>query len=156
MTEELKNSTNTEGDKNWKETREKLAFLEGRVAEYEEKERVQIFKDAGLDLSKGIGKAVDKLYEGELTVEGIQQYASEEFGVDVDVGRQDGIQEVQENVQAVENSQAKLDNLQKSSVADVFGEDIEAQIAEISAKGTPRQSIAAKLLAMEEDKANSK
>ena len=55
MTEELKNSTNTEGDKNWKETREKLAFLEGRVAEYEEKERVQIFKDAGLDLSKGIG-----------------------------------------------------------------------------------------------------
>jgi|TARA_R110000824_G_scaffold50281_2_gene140588 hypothetical protein len=156
MTEELKNSTNTEGDKNWKETREKLAFLEGRVAEYEEKERVQIFKDAGLDLSKGIGKAVDKLYEGELTVEGIQQYASEEFGVDVDVGRQDGIQEVQENVQAVENSQAKLDNIQKSSVADVFGEDIEAQIAEISAKGTPRQSIAAKLLAMEEDKANSK
>ena len=156
MTEELKNSTNTEGDKNWKETREKLAFLEGRVAEYEEKERVQIFKDAGLDLSKGIGKAVDKLYEGDLTVEGIQQYASEEFGVDVDVGRQDGIQEVQENVQAVENSQAKLDNIQKSSVADVFGEDIEAQIAEISAKGTPRQSIAAKLLAMEEDKANSK
>ena len=156
MTEELKNSTDTEGDKNWKETREKLAFLEGRVAEYEEKERVQIFKDAGLDLSKGIGKAVDKLYEGELTVEGIQQYASEEFGVDVDVGRQDGIQEVQENVQAVENSQAKLDNIQKSSVADVFGEDIEAQIAEISAKGTPRQAIAAKLLAMEEDKANSK
>ena len=156
MTEELKNSTNTEGDKNWKETREKLAFLEGRVAEYEEKERVQIFKDAGLDLSKGIGKAVDKLYEGELTVEGIQQYASEEFGVDVDVGRQDGIQEVQENVQAVENSQAKLDNIQKSSVADVFGEDIEAQIAEISAKGTPRQSIAAKLLAIDEAKANSK
>ena len=96
------------------------------------------------------------MYEGELTVEGIQQYASEEFGVDVDVGRQDGIQEVQENVQAVENSQAKLDNIQKSSVADVFGEDIEAQIAEISAKGTPRQAIAAKLLAMEEDKANSK
>ena len=156
MTEELKNSTDTEGDKNWKETREKLAFLEGRVAEYEEKERVQIFKDAGLDLSKGIGKAVDKLYEGELTVEGIQQYASEEFGVDVDVGRQDGIQEVQENVQAVENSQAKLDNIQKSSVADVFGEDIEAQIAEISAKGTPRQSIAAKLLAIDEAKANSK
>ena len=156
MTEELKNSTDTEGDKNWKETREKLAFLEGRVAEYEEKERVQIFKDAGLDLSKGIGKAVDKLYEGDLTVEGIQQYASEEFGVDVDVGRQDGIQEVQENVQAVENSQAKLDNIQKSSVADVFGEDIEAQIAEISAKGTPRQSIAAKLLAIDEAKANSK
>ena len=115
---------------------------------------MQIFKDAGLDISQGIGKAVDKLYEGDLTVEGLQQYASDEFGVDV--GRQDGIQEVQENVQAVETRQTKLDNIQKSSVADVFGEDIEAQIAEISAKGTPRQAIAAKLLAMEEDKANSK
>ena len=154
MTEELKNSADTESDKNWKETREKLAYLEGRVSEYEEKERVQIFKDAGLDISQGIGKAVDKLYEGDLTVEGLQQYASEEFGVDV--GRQDGIQEVQENVQAVETSQTKLDNIQKSSVADVFGEDIEAQIAEISAKGTTRQSIAAKLLAMEEAKEDSK
>ena len=154
MTEELKNSADTESDKNWKETREKLAYLEGRVSEYEEKERVQIFKDAGLDISQGIGKAVDKLYEGDLTVEGLQQYASDEFGVDV--GRQDGIQEVQENVQAVETSQTKLDNIQKSSVADVFGEDIEAQIAEISAKGTTRQSIAAKLLAIDEAKENAK
>ena len=154
MTEELKTSADTESDKNWKETREKLAYLEGRVSEYEEKERVQIFKDAGLDISQGIGKAVDKLYEGDLTVEGLQQYASDEFGVDV--GRQDGIQEVQENVQAVETSQTKLDNIQKSSVADVFGEDIEAQIAEISAKGTTRQSIAAKLLAIDEAKENAK
>ena len=154
MTEELKNSADTESDKNWKETREKLAYLEGRGSEYEEKERVQIFKDAGLDISQGIGKAVDKLYEGDLTVEGLQQYASDEFGVDV--GRQDGIQEVQENVQAVETSQTKLDNIQKSSVADVFGEDIEAQIAEISAKGTTRQSIAAKLLAIDEAKENAK
>ena len=99
------------GEKNWKETREKLEFLEGKVAAYEEKERVQIFKDAGLDTSKGVGKAVDKLFEGEVTVENIQQYATEEFGVEF--GQQDGIQQDVPVTQAIDESQSKLDNIQK-------------------------------------------
>ena len=151
MTEELKNSADTESDKNWKETREKLAYLEGRVSEYEEKERVQIFKDAGLDTSTGVGKAVEKLYEGEMNVESIQKYASEEFGVEF--GQQDGIQS---EITEVEQSQTRLDNIQKSSVVDVYSDDIVSQIKEVEAKGTTKQSISAKLFAIEEAKKNSK
>ena len=81
MTEEL-NNPDTEGDKNWKEMREKLNLYEAKIAEYEGKERQEVFKQAGLDTTKGVGKAVEMMYEGDLTVEGIQQYASEEFKVE--------------------------------------------------------------------------
>ena len=94
MTEELNNS-DTEGDKNWKEMREKLNLYEAKIAEYEGKERQEVFKQAGLDTTKGVGKAVEMMYEGDLTVEGIQQYASEEFKVEF--GNQDRLQENVQN-----------------------------------------------------------
>ena len=112
---------------------------------------MQIFKDAGLDTSTGVGKAVEKLYEGEMNVESIQKYASEEFGVEF--GQQDGIQS---EITEVEQSQARLDNIQKSSVVDVYSDDIVSQIKEVEAKGTTKQSISAKLFAIEEAKKNSK
>ena len=154
MTDGEQNSAANTGEKNWKELREKNEFLEGRLAEFEAKEKVQIFKDAGLDTSKGVGKAVDKLFEGEVTVENIQQYATEEFGVEF--GQQDGIQQDVPVTQAIDESQSKLDNIQKNSVVDVFGDDIVSQIREVESKGTTKQSIAAKLFAIEEAKKNDK
>ena len=106
MTEELNNS-DTQGDKNWKEMREKLNLYEAKIAEYEGKERQEVFKQAGLDTTKGVGKAVEMMYEGDLTVEGIQEYASQEFSVEF--GNQDRLQE------NVEQSQEKLNNIQKNS-----------------------------------------
>ena len=95
MAEELKNSEEesnaTDSDKNWKEMREKVELYENKIAEFEAKERTGIFTQAGLDTSKGVGKAVEMMYEGDLTVEGIQAYASEEFGVEF--GQQGGIQD---------------------------------------------------------------
>ena len=151
MTDGEQNSAANTGEKNWKELREKNEFLEGRLAEFEAKEKVQIFKDAGLDTSTGVGKAVEKLYEGEMNVESIQKYASEEFGVEF--GQQDGIQS---EVTEVEQSQTRLDNIQKSSVVDVYSDDIVSQIKEVEAKGTTKQSISAKLFAIEEAKKNNK
>ena len=147
MTEEI-NSQNNTGDKNWKEIREQNELLKGKVAEYEAKERQDVFLQAGLDTTKGVGKAVEMMFEGELNVDNIKQYATSEFGVEF--GQQDGLQ------QQVEESQNKLNNIQRNQVVDTFGEDIVSQVAEISAKGTVNQSIAAKLFAMEEAKKNDK
>lgn len=147
MTEEINSQTNT-GDKNWKEIREQNELLKGKVAEYEAKERTQVFQLAGLDTTKGVGKAVDMMFEGELTVDNIKTYATEEFGVEF--GQQDGIQS------QVEESQAKLENIQQNSVVDNYDQDVVAQLNEIATKGTPKQSIAAKLFAMEEAKKNNK
>ena len=152
MTEELKNSEEANNsEKNWAEIRKKNEALEEKLAKYEARERVEVFQKAGLDTDKGIGKAVEKLYSGEMDVQSIQQFATEEFGVEF--GQQDGIQS---EVTEVEQSQAKLENIQKSSVVDVYGDDIVSQIKEVEAKGTTKQSIAAKLFAIEEAKKNSK
>ena len=146
MTEELNNS-DTQGDKNWKEMREKLNLYEAKIAEYEGKERQEVFKQAGLDTTKGVGKAVEMMYEGDLTVEGIQQYASEEFKVEF--GNQDRLQE------NVEQSQERLDNIQKNSVVDLYNTDVVSQVRDIEKSGTVRDSIAAKLSVIEEAKKNN-
>ena len=149
MTEELNNSDT--GEKNWKEMREKLNLYEAKIAEFEGKERQQVFNKAGLDTTKGVGKAVEMMYEGDMTVEGIQQYASEEFGVEF--GNQDRLQDT---VRATEQSQDRLNNIQQNSVVDLYNEDVVSQVREIEKTGNTRQSIAAKLSVIEEAKKNSK
>ena len=146
MTEELNNS-DTQGDKNWKEMREKLNLYEAKIAEYEGKERQEVFKQAGLDTTKGVGKAVEMMYEGDLTVEGIQDYASQEFGVEF--GNQDRLQD------NVEQSQERLNNIQRNSVVDLYNTDVVSQVKDIEKSGNVRNSIAAKLSVIEEAKKNS-
>ena len=146
MAEEQINSDTS--DKNWKEMREKLETYEGIIAEFEAKERQSVFKQAGLDPSKGVGKAVDMMFEGDLTVDNLKQYATEEFGVEF--GQQDRIQDNVKQSQ-LEQSQNRLENIQQSSVADLYDEDVVSQIREVEQKGTIRQSITAKLNAMEVD-----
>ena len=153
MTEENNSQANT-GDKNWKEIREQNEFLKGKVAEYEAKERTQVFKLAGLDPTKGVGKAVDMMFEGELNVDNIKQYATEEFGVEF--GQQDGLQQDVGLQQQVEASQNRLNNIQQNSVVDNYNTDAVAQLDNIVNKGTVKQSIAAKLYAQEEEKKNNK
>ena len=145
MTEELNNSDT--GDKNWKEMREKLNLYEAKIAEYEGKERQEVFKQAGLDTTKGVGKAVEMMYEGDMTIEGIQQYASEEF--QVEFGNQDRLQD------NVEKSQDRLNNIQQNSVVDLYNTDVVSQVKDIEKSGTVRDSIAAKLSVIEEAKKNS-
>ena len=149
MTEELNNSDT--GEKNWKEMREKLNLYETKIAEYEGKERHEVFNKAGLDTTKGVGKAVEMMYEGDMTVEGIQQYASDEFGVEF--GNQDRLQDT---VQATEQSQDRLNNIQKNSVVDLYNEDVISQVREVEKSGNIRDSISAKLPVIEEAKKNSK
>ena len=149
MTEELNNSDT--GEKNWKEMREKLNLYETKIAEYEGKERHEVFNKAGLDTTKGVGKAVEMMYEGDMTVEGIQQYASDEFGVEF--GNQDRLQDT---VQATEQSQDRLNNIQQNSVVDLYNEDVISQVREVEKSGNIRNSISAKLSVIEEAKKNSK
>ncbi len=149
MTEEQNNSDT--GEKNWKEMREKISLYEGKIAEYESKERQEVFNKAGLDTTKGVGKAVEMMYEGDMNVEGIQQYASEEFGVEF--GNQDRLQDT---VQATEESQDRLNKIQQNSVVDLYNEDVVSQVREVEKSGNIRNSIAAKLSVIEEAKKNSK
>ena len=89
------------------------------------------------------------MFEGDLTVDNLKQYATDEFGVEF--GQQDRIQDNVKQSQ-VEQSQNRLENIQQNSVAELYDEDVVGQIREVESKGTIRQSITAKLNAMEADK----
>jgi hypothetical protein len=136
-------------DKNWKALREENKFLKEENNTYRAKAKDSVFKEAGLDTSQGIGKAISQVYEGKLEVEPLKTFATEEYSVafEENVGQQDGIRE------EVQESQNKLNNISKASVVDTFGDDI---VDAINNTTNVRDSIRLKLHAIDEAKANSK
>ena len=155
MTEEqeLNSESEVSEDKNWKAMREENKSLKEKLEVFEAQAKVSVFKDAGLDTTQGIGKAISQVYSGDLNVEAIQTFAAEEYGVTAgaDVGQQDGIRE------EIQDSQTRLTNITKNSVVDSFNSDflIEA-IKKSEQQGDVKNSMRLKLAAIEEAKKNSK
>ena len=155
MTEEqeLNSEAEVSEDKNWKAMREENKSLKEKLEVFEAQAKISVFKDAGLDTTQGIGKAISQVYDGDLNVEAIQTFAAEEYGVTAgaDVGQQDGIRE------EIQDSQTRLTNITKNSVVDSFNSDdlIEA-IKKSEQQGDVKNSMRLKLAAIEEAKKNSK
>ena len=70
--EEASVETNTGEDKNWKAIREENKTLKEELIKYQSQERDELFKQVGLDRSKGIGKAADQMYEGDTTADALK------------------------------------------------------------------------------------
>ena len=155
MTEEqeLNSETEVSEDKNWKAMREENKSIKEKLEVFEAQAKVSVFKDAGLDTTQGIGKAISQVYSGDLNVEAIQTFAAEEYGVTAgaDVGQQDGIRE------EIQDSQTRLTNITKNSVVDSFNsDDLVEAIKKSEQQGDVKNSMRLKLAAIEEAKKNSK
>ena len=154
MTEEQElDSSEASEDKNWKAMREENKSLKEKLEVFEEQAKVTVFKDAGLDTTQGIGKAISQVYKGDLNVEAIKTFAAEEYGVttETDVGQQDGIRE------EIQDSQTRLANINKNSVVDSFNtDDLFEAIKKSESEGDVKNSMRLKLAAIEEAKKNSK
>ena len=155
MTEEqeLNSEAEVSEDKNWKAMREENKSLKEKLEVFEAQAKVSVFKDAGLDTTQGIGKAISQVYSGDLNVEAIQTFAAEEYGVTAgaDVGQQDGIRE------EIQDSQTRLANINKNSVVDSFNtDDLFEAIKKSESEGDVKNSMRLKLAAIEEAKKNSK
>ena len=155
MTEEqeLNSEPEVSEDKNWKAMREENKSLKEKLEVFEAQAKVSVFKDAGLDTTQGIGKAISQVYSGDLNVEAIQTFAAEEYGVTAgaDVGQQDGIRE------EIQDSQTRLTNITKNSVVDSFNsDDLVEAIKKSEQQGDVKNSMRLKLAAIEEAKKNSK
>ena len=155
MTEEqeLNSEAEVSEDKNWKAMREENKALKEKLEVFEAQAKVSVFKDAGLDTTQGIGKAISQVYSGDLNVEAIQTFAAEEYGVTAgaDVGQQDGIRE------EIQDSQTRLANINKNSVVDSFNtDDLFEAIKKSESEGDVKNSMRLKLAAIEEAKKNSK
>ena len=153
MTEEQELNSEANGDKNWKAIREENKSLKDELEGFKAQAKVSVFKDAGLDTTQGIGKAISQVYSGDLNVEAIQTFAAEEYGVTAgaDVGQQDGIRE------EIQDSQTRLTNITKNSVVDSFNsDDLVEAIKKSEQQGDVKNSMRLKLAAIEEAKKNSK
>ena len=60
--------------------RKQLEASLAKTKKLETDARVRAFKDAGLDTSQGLGKAISQVYEGEATQEAVAEFAKDEYG----------------------------------------------------------------------------
>ena len=141
--EEASVETNTGEDKNWKAIREENKTLKEELIKYQSQERDELFKQVGLDRSKGIGKAADQMYEGDTTADALKAFITEEFGEEV-FGQQDSFRET------VSPGQERLDNLAAQAQAVSGSPGIRDQIAAAQETGRVRDSIASKMKALNE------
>jgi|TARA_B100000287_G_scaffold398389_1_gene415733 hypothetical protein len=106
----------------------------------------------GLEADKGIGKAVTKLYDGDVTVEAIQEYIAKEFG---EVSSSEPTeQDVSENVVQAQNRVEQLNQIGVNAEPVDISQEFAAFIN--NSETSTRDSINAKLRMMETLKQDKK
>ena len=145
MSENIENTEGSvESDKNWKAIREENKALKEELVALQAKERDSLFEQVGLDRTKGVGKAADLMYEGDLEVDALKEFLTAEFGEEVVSGQQDSIRNT------VNEGQNRLDALQQQAQAINEAPSVADQIAKAQETGRVRDSIASKIKALNE------
>tara|TARA_R100000808_G_C2154177_1_gene164967 strand:- start:299 stop:763 length:465 start_codon:yes stop_codon:yes gene_type:complete len=101
----------------------------------------QVFKDVGLDINSGFGKAVSKLYTGPLETEALQSFIDEEFG---EVEVQAPVPEASEPVSQMNQGQQRVSQVM-SKAGSAGPTDISDAFNEVVQNGTVKDTIAARL-----------
>ena len=113
-----------------------------------------IFNQMGLETSKGFGKALKQVYDGEATLEAVSEFAKAEYGYESgNVAQEEGTHPVEEQP-VPDDARARVAALDANSQSDV-PEDVLSQLQDIVAKGSAKDAITAKLTLMENEKNTS-
>jgi|SRR5210317_106732 len=149
MTEEQIN-TESNDDNAIAQLRDEYKRLKAENKAYKQNVMNSALQSIGLEADKGIGKAVTKLYDGEMNSESIAQFVQEEFGEGVANVTNEPVQEptVADNVV---QAQSRVEQLNKVGV-DNKPLDTMAEFKQFvnSSETSTKQSIAAKLAMMEQ------
>ena len=134
-------------DRKSEENAKLLAELESLKAEKMD----GIFNEIGLDVSKGFGKALKQVYEGEASVEAVTEFAKAEYGFEAGNVAQEEVTPPVEEQPVQDDARARVAALDANSQSDVPTGVLE-DLQEIIAKGSAKDSIRAKLTLMEDEK----
>jgi len=149
MTEEQIN-TESNDDNAIAQLRDEYKRLKAENKAYKQNVMNSALQSIGLEADKGIGKAVTKLYDGEMNSESIAQFVQEEFGEGVANVTNEPVQEptIADNVV---QAQSRVEQLNKVGV-DNKPLDTMAEFKQFvnSSETSTKQSIAAKLAMMEQ------
>ena len=142
-------ATNTEqpDEGNIQQLREEYKRLKAENKEYKQNVMNSTLNSLGLEADKGIGKAVTKLYDGEMNNESIKQFVEEEFG---EVGAINAKTEPAPVTENVVEAQSRVEQLNKLGV-DNKPQDIMNEFASFvtDSDTKPRDTINAKLRMIE-------
>jgi len=149
MTEEQIN-TESNDDNAIAQLRDEYKRLKAENKAYKQNVMNSALQSIGLDADKGIGKAVTKLYDGEMNSESIAQFVQEEFGEGVANVTNEPVQELTVADNVVQ-AQSRVEQLNKVGV-DNKPLDTMAEFKQFvnSSETSTKQSIAAKLAMMEQ------
>ena len=113
-----------------------------------------IFQQMGLDTSKGFGKALKQVYDGEANLEAVSDFAKAEYGYEAGNVAQEEVTPPVEEQPVTDDARARVAALDANSQSDV-PEDVLSQLQDIVAKGSAKDAITAKLTLMENEKNTS-
>ena len=146
-------NNNVEEVDNIKQLREEYKKLKAENKEFKANAMSSALSTLGLEADKGIGKAVTKLYDGDVTVEAISEYVAKEFG-EVSSSEPTEQKDISENVV---QAQTRVEQLNKLGV-NAEPVDISQEFAAFinNSETSTRDSINAKLRMMETLKQDKK
>ena len=110
-----------------------------------------IFNQMGLETSKGFGKALKQVYDGEATLEAVSDFAKAEYGYESGNVAQEDVTPPVEEQPVQDDARARVAALDANSQSDV-PEGVLDQLQNIIAKGSTKDAIRAKLTLMDEEK----
>lgn len=119
---------------------QKLKKLEAEVKVYQDFHRNVVFKEAGFDPNKGVGKLLAKTYEGPIDVDALKAYAAE-HGIDSTLPQAPA---VPPTVDSAGHAFSGVDDLY-GATATSGAPDLAAQIQEAEAAGDYIKSFGLKM-----------
>jgi len=129
---------------------ETIKKLEAELASFKDKEINNVFGKLGLSTDKGFGKALKQVYDGPVDLESISQFAKDEYGFET-TGQVEEITQPAPEPVLQDDARARVAALDANSVSEV-PQNVDEQLANIMKNGTVKQSMAAKLGLMEQQK----
>ena len=129
---------------------EAIKKLEAELASFKDKEINNVFGKLGLSTDKGFGKALKQVYDGPVDLESISQFAKDEYGFEPTGQVQEVTQSAPKPV-IQDDARARVAALDANSVSEV-PRNVNEQLANIMKNGNVKQSMAAKLGLMEQQK----
>ena len=114
-----------------------------------------IFQQMGLETSKGFGKALKQVYDGEANLEAVSEFAKAEYGYESGNVAQEEVTLPVEEQPVQDDARARVAALDANSESEV-PEDVLDKLQNIIAKGSTKDAITAKLTLMENEKNSSK
>jgi len=129
---------------------EENAKLQAELSSYKDEKLNDAVRGIGLNPENGFGKALKQVYDGDVTIEAVSEFAKTEYGYEP-TGQVQEITQSEQQPVVKDDARSRVAALDANSTSDVSDDDVLSQLQNIVAKGSTKDAIRAKLTLMETD-----